>query len=237
MTLAVEQAKAEKSLFWLFEVELTYRIEGATWTQASSPNTNAWWMDHSSEREPSRVFQMLRSTHVITEFDEEVSIADCHANAGSWFYDASTGRLYVHMSGSDAPDTASKYYLKSNFWLYFSTHQFAAPDTLYDPGGFLVEPRFSNAPAEVSQEINDFSEVGLKETWGSVVIANGDGRYDTALTAYVWHGCRYNFKVGAKGDAYADLITINRGRTGSVGWNDNTIELRLEDQLQAEDDY
>lgn len=237
MTLAVEQAKAEKQLFWLLELELTYRIEGKSWTQAAAPNTNCWWMDHSTEGEPSRVLQLLRSTHAVTTLGEEASVADTHASAGSWFYDSATGRLYVHMSGSDAPGTASKYYLRSHFWRYFSTHQYDAPDTLFDPAGRFIEPRLGEAPAALSQEVNDFSEVGVKESWGSIKLANGDAKYDVALATYVWHMCRFILKVGSPGDAYANLTVIHRGRTGSVGWDDNFIEVRLEDQLRAEDDY
>lgn len=235
MTLAVEQAKAEKQLFWLLELELTYRIEGKSWTQAAAPNTNCWWMDHSTEGEPSRVLQLLRSTHAVTELGEEASIADAHASAGSWFYDSATGRLYVHMSGSDAPDTASKYYLRSHFWRYFSTHQYDAPDTLFDPAGRFIEPRLGGTPAELSQEVNDFSEVGVKESWGSIEINNPDAVYDVALVTYIWQMCRFILKVGSPGDAYGDLVTIHRGRTGGYIWNDNLIKLGIEDSLLAED--
>jgi len=238
MTLAAEQPKAEKNLYWLLEVEGTYRIEGKTWTQATSPNTACWWMDHSAERIPSRVFQMLRSTHVITDFGTiKGSIEDCQAAASSFFYDAAAGRLYVHMSGGDAPDTAAKYYLRSHFWVTFTTHQYKAPYTILDVNGFPAEPRFCNAPAALTQEINDFSVVGMKEAWGSIIISNGDAKYDAWLGdgLHLWDMCRFNLKVGAKGDAYAALITVLRGRTGSTGWNDENFEFRIEDQLRAED--
>ncbi len=42
MTLAVEQPKSAKELFWLFEIELIYRIEGKAWTQDDAPNTACW---------------------------------------------------------------------------------------------------------------------------------------------------------------------------------------------------
>lgn len=235
MTLAAEQAKAAKRLVWLLELELTYRIEGKTWTQASSPNTNAWWMDHSTEDEPSRVFQLLRPTHVISELDEEASAADCHANAGSWYYDSSNGRLYVHMSGSDAPDTSGKYYLRSHFWKRFSTVQYPDPYTLYGPDGLYIEPRLGAVPGELAQEVNDFTEVGVRETWGGVEIMNPDGRYDAALTTYIWQMCRFILKVGARGDAYANLTTIHRGRTGGYKWDDESIHLAIEDPVLAED--
>jgi hypothetical protein len=236
MTLAAEQAKNEKRLFWLLEVELTYRIEGKTWTQDDAPNTSCWYMAHGTEGNPSRVFQLLRSTHAVTDYGAaKGSLAACQAAASSWFYDSATGRLHVHMSAGDAPDTASKYYLRSHFWKTFSTHQYEAPDTIYDSAGMFVEPRLGKTPSELTQEVNDFTEVGLRETWGSVEIANGDGKYDAALTTYIWHMCRFLLKVGAKGDPYANLVVINRGRTGSVGWDDNTISLGFEDSVRAED--
>ena len=234
MTLAVEQAKAEKNLFWLLELELTYRIEGKTWTQAAAPNTSAWYMDHAAEGEPSRVYQLLRSTHAVSSFTERATLALCHANASSWYYDAATGRLYVHMSGSDTPATSGKYYLRSHFWRYYSTHQYQSPNEIVI-GGARVEPRLGKVPAQLTQEVNDFSEAGIRETWGIMKLINGDGGLDAALLAYVWHGCPFRLKVGARGDAYANLVAIHRGRTGSWAWTMNEVTLSFEDPMRAED--
>lgn len=234
MTLAAEQAKAEKRLFWLLELELTYRIEGKTWTQAAAPNTNAWYMDHLAEGEPSRVYQLLRSTHAVTQLDEETSVANCHGNASSWYYDPANGRLYVHMSGSDTPTTSGKYYLRSHFWRYFSTHQYPSPNELVI-GGARVQPRLGKVPGQLTQEVNDFSEAGIRETWGVMKLTNADGGLDAALLAYVWNGCPFRLKVGARGDSYANLVTIHRGRTGSWAWDDREITLSFEDPMRAED--
>jgi hypothetical protein len=236
MTLAAEQAKAAKALVWLFEVELTYRIEGKTWTQADAPNTACWYMAHGTEGSPSRVYQLLRSTGVITSFGAaQANLAACQAAASSWFYDSSNGRLYVHMSGGDAPDTASKYYLRSHFWKRFVTTQYPMPDTIFDADGKFIEPRLVVAIPEYTQEVNDFTEVGIRETWSSVRITNADGAYDAALATYIWHMCRFYLKCGAKGDAIAAYTTIVRGRTGAIGWTEEEIEIRTEDQIKAED--
>jgi hypothetical protein len=235
MTLAAEQPKAEKNLFWLFEVELRYRIEGKSWTQDDAPNTACWWMAHSTEGEPSRVLQLLRSTGVITTLTERATLVLCQANASSWFYDTATGYLHVHMSGGDAPDTASKYYLKSYFWKAFPTHQYEMPNTVYDANGAYVEARLGQMATGVTQEVNDFDEVGIRQTWDSIRIANADGKYDAALVTYIWHLCKCILKIGAPGDAYANLVTINRGRTGSIDWDDQEISIDIEDPLLAEE--
>ncbi len=235
MTLAVEQAKAEKALVWLFEAELVYRIEGKAWTQADAPNTACWWMAHLTEGEPSRVYQLLRSTHVIGQFTERATLALCQSNASSWYYDASNGRLYVHMSDGDSPATASKYYLRSHFWERAVTHQYPMPDTIYDPAGRFIKPRLIIRIPEYSQEVNDFQKAGDRETWSSVLLENGDGYYDAKTAAYVWTMCLFYLKAGARGDAIANYTTVIRGRTGSLGWRDQELEVRTEDQIKAED--
>lgn len=233
MTLAVEQVDAVKNLYWLLELELTYRIEGKSWTQDGT-YTNCWWIDHATEGEPSRVYQLLRSTHAISTFTERASLTLCNSNASSWYYDSATGRLYVHMSGSDSPATTSKYYLRSHFWKYFTTRQYPSPNAIV-VNGVWAEPRLGKVPAELTQEVNDFSEVGVREAWGIVKILNGDGRYDAALSTYIWQGCPFRLKIGAPGDVYANLVTIHRGRTGGVDWTDNELSLHFEDPLKYEE--
>lgn len=235
MTLAAEQEKVEKRLVWLLEIELGYRIEAKTWTQADAPNTACWYMDHAAEGEPSRVRQLLRSSHAITTYTEKASVAECQATASTWFYDSSNGRLYLHASAGDAPDTASKYYLMSHFWHRVCSHQYESPNTVVDAAGLFIEPRLGKTPADVTLEINEFTEVGLRQSWGSVKIANADGKYDSWLPRYIWHMCLFYLKVGGVGDAYANYTIVHRGRTGSIFWTDDELEVGIEDSAMAEE--
>lgn len=234
MTLAAEQPKADKSLVWLFELELRYRIETKSWTQDGT-YTNCWWMDHATEGEPSQVRQLLRSTSAVSTYTERATLTLCNSNASSWYYDPATGYLYVHTSGSDTPATANKYYLASSFWRRFVTAQYESPDTIVDADGLFIAPRLRIAIPEYTQEVNEFQEVGIRETWSAVNLANGDGLYDADLDKYIWHMCLFYLKVGAPGDAISSFTTICRGRTGSIDWDDNEVEIRTEDQIRAED--
>ena len=234
MTLAVEQPKAEKSLVWMFEVELCYRIDNASWTQDGT-YTNCWWMAHSTEGKPSRVRQLLRSTHAITTYTERATPTLCNSNASSWYYDTATGKLYLRTSGSDSPATASKYYISSHFWKRWVTAQYPDALTVYDAAGLFIEPRLRVNIPDYTQEVNEFQEVGVRETWSSVFLANGDAKFDADLAKYVWNMCLYYLKVGAPGDSYANFTTICRGRTGATGFSDDEIEVRTEDALRAED--
>ncbi len=235
MTLAAEQIKAEKRLVWLFELELGYRIDDKSWTQAASPNTACWYMDHAAERKPARVRQLLRSTHAITTYTEKGSLADSHANASSWYYDAATGRLYVHTSAGDSPATSGKYYGMSHFWRRYVTDQFDLPDTVLDPGGRWIEPRLRANIPEFSIEVNEFTNVGVSQTWSAICLANADGALDPELAKYIWHMCLCYLKVSAKGDTIGNFVTVCRGRTGSIGWTEEQVEVRIEDQLKAEE--
>jgi hypothetical protein len=91
---------------------------------------------------------------------------------------------------------------------------------LYDPLGFFIEPRLGQMATGITQEVNDFTEVGCRETWDSITLANPDGKYDLLPVTYIVHNCACILKIGAVGDAYANLVTINRGRTGNWDWDD-----------------
>jgi len=243
MTLAAEQAVAEKALIWLYQQELCYRIEGASWTHDGT-YANCWRMDHLLEGSPSRVRQLLRSSHAISEYTERASATLCNANPSSWYYDTASGQLYLHTSGSDSPATASKYYISSHFWRSWVTHQFPMPDTIYGEDGRFIEPRLIVAIPEYNQEVNDFTRVGVVQTWSSIQLNNADGEMDASFKAvdesfrahaYIWNMCPCYLKVGSKGDAIGDFSIIARGRTGSVGWTDQAIEIRTEDQLRNEE--
>ena len=68
-----------------------------------------------------------------------------------------------------------------------------------------------------------------------IEIANADAKYDAALKTYDWTVCRCLLKIGARGDAYANLVTVNRGRTGGWKWDNDRIVLKIEDQASAEE--
>jgi hypothetical protein len=233
MTLAAEQGKAEKDLFWLLEIELGHRIEGDTWTQDSAPNTACWWMDHAAEGEPSRVRVIKNSTHGLSPYSKQTSLANCQANASSWFYDSATGRLHLHTDAGATP--GSGYLVCSHFWRRFIDSQHEAPDE-FDVEGIPPDPRLDESSIpDVGLEIADFSEGGVRETWGEIKLLNADGGLDAALGLYIWQFCVFLLKCGAVGDAYADLEKAYRGRTGSFTWEEDAVTLDFEDQLRAED--
>lgn len=235
MTLAAQQNKAAKDIFWLLEIELGMRIDDLAWTQV--PATEAWWIV-PVEGKPSRIRTIDRTTHVLTELEEKASQADVEANPGTWFYDTTTGRLYIRMtttgSVSEEPGSGA-YYAMMLFWRLFCDGQRPAPNEIVYNGRWYDPRMMIDSIPSISVEIGSFLEGGVRQTWGSLKLANGDGQLDVELADYIWENKIFILKAGSPGDTYAQLATISRGRTGSTTWTDTEVTLGIEDPLAAED--
>ena len=247
MTFAAELGKAGKRLAWLLEIEIAKRIDNLSWTQVSG--SEAFWIA-ITEPPPSRVRGIDLETHEVSEWEEESDVAGVEAVAGSWFYDGAAGRLYVHptslgiVSGSgSASDTTlpagapdgGDYFIAMYFWRCFCDGQYPAPEELVF-NGIWYDPRLKkDSIPDLSQEITGFQDGGIRQTWGEMRLTNGDGKLDQEIADYVWENKVYVLKLGSPGDAYGDFVTISRGRTGSIGWDDALVSVGVEDPMRAED--
>jgi hypothetical protein len=236
MTLAAEQAKQAKELVYLLEFEIGHRIEGDAWTVCDAPNTAVFWADLSGEGKPSRVRECELATSTRVEYTEKASIVECQATAKTWFYDTATGKLYVHTTNGDDPSTANAYLIDARFWDYYCDKQFPSPneivfnDTWYLP--FLSE----DSIPDVTLEVTPFSEGGIKQSFGSITLFNGEGLFDSWLNDYVYSAAQAILKVGAPGDAYNTYTTIWKGWTGNIEWSDEGVVINFEDERRIAED-
>lgn len=203
---------------YLLEIEEGHRIDGDGWIQAGAPNTNAWYIPHA-EGEPSKVEEDGAA------LTERASVALCHANAVSWFWDSANTRLYVHTTGSDDP---IGYIVISFFWEYLTNAQYVDEDIIFNGNEYLPYMNDNDVP-DIKYETSGYHEGGTKQSFGSVKIINADGRYDSRLTDYIYEAKKIILKAGEKGDAYVDYNTYWIGWTGGVAWSEEEIEIDTED--------
>lgn len=236
MSLENEGAKAEKGLAFLFELELGYRLDGKTWTQDAT-YTACYWVDHSTEGEPSRVRELLLSSETETDYGTTpaASLAACNTTAGSWYYDSSTGRLYVHTTTGADPGSGT-FYICSHFYRYFCDDQQAGDKEIVFNGQWY-EPRLDrDSVSDVEIEVSDFSEGGVSRSWGSVTILNADGAYDAELAKYIWTGCYCRILAGVPGEAYANFAVLFPGKTGTIDWDDEKFDIAIDDWMDADEE-
>ncbi len=202
-------------LILLLEIEIGRRVDDETWTQAAAPNTACYYVD-CPEGEPSQVEENSVPLAVASD------ITECQATAGSFFYDPSTGRIYVHTTDEAMPDEGDPY-LQVYHW---SRHANEA----YEFGGHAYRPDLDDESIpDISASIGGYHERGAEQSFGSLKILNGDGHYDSLLDTYVWEAKRFIIRAGEKNDDEADFTVCVDGWTGSISWTEDEITIETED--------
>ena len=100
----------------IVEIHPARQLNEEIWTQ-HGVSTDAWYLSFT-DGEVDKV-ELDGS-----ELDEEFSIADCHGNADSFYYDDLNEILYIHTTDSDDPATVvsdePKYCIVAYFWVVVS---------------------------------------------------------------------------------------------------------------------
>lgn len=231
MTLAAEQGKAAKTLDYLLEIELGHRIDTDTWVDEGG---DVFSIPHP-EGEPSRVRECVPATHVITEYVQVFDNSSCQAAASSWYYDDTPpGTLYVHTSTGGDPggvgSLGSDFYVCAYFWERLCNGQREGSRALcFNDCWYLPYLDESSIP-DVSLEVSMFSEGGVRQSFGTISLLNGDGYFDSRVADYIYSGKAAVLKVGAPDDTYAQFITVWRGWTSNLTWSDDRLDVDTEDE-------
>lgn len=89
-------------------------IAAATsFTQADSPNTNAWYVSTAGFGGETPHW-IVDQADVFNYYTNATSVANCHATPRSFYYDSGASRLYIHDSDSNNPNDADFYVIPSN---------------------------------------------------------------------------------------------------------------------------
>jgi hypothetical protein len=207
-------------LVFLFEAEVCRRIDTATWTQAVAPNTDCWWVAQP-EGTPSKVEEES------VALTSRATLILCQANAGSYFYDPATGRLYVHLTLGGEPIDGDPY-LGTFHWRRYATHD----GIIYDghPYRPVLDP--SSIP-DIGQSIGMYHEGAMQTSFGAIKLLNGDGHFDALLDLYIWEAKAFVVRVGEKDKGDANYLTIHNGWTGDIEWTEESISVNTEDLMSA----
>lgn len=106
----------DKERIFLIEAKVAKEVQGLSWTATGS---GSYWCSFSWG-EVLVVSELLNSSGAVTVYSEVGSIANCDSTTSSFYYDHTNGRLYVHPSGDDSPDTSSKYTILAYICIGFS---------------------------------------------------------------------------------------------------------------------
>lgn len=206
------------NLVFLLEIEICLRIDTAVWTQAAGPNLNCWFIT-PADGEPSKV----EASGLILV--DEGSIAGCNnpANEPCYFWDATTGRLYVNVDGGTVPTPASPC-LGAFYWRRYNTQD----GETY--GGKPYRPVLdAGSIPDIGAEIGGFHEGGTRFSFGAIRLLNGDGHFDALLDTYIWEAKRVIVRLGEKGKGDANYVVILDGWTGDIEWDDEAVTIATED--------
>lgn len=166
-------------------------------------------------------------------YTEEDLLAHCQAIAGTWFWVTATSRLYVHISG---PADPTNYTVISYKWELYATHS----PIVFAAGAFAGrywEPRMKEGSIpEISFVTSGYHKGGTNQGFGAIKIMNGDGYFDSRLSAYVYEAKLMRVLVGhitvtagVIAATYADFVCVWSGWSGDIRWDDNDIEVQTED--------
>jgi hypothetical protein len=205
----------DANLVMLVDVEPGRRLDALTWAQGAAPNTACWYVAHP-EGTPSKAEANGAGLTV------KATLALCQATAQTYFYDSTTMRLYVHITGGVTPATATPYVM-SYHWRYLGTD-------VETYGGHLYLPVLPvDSIPSVGATTGRFHEPGTSFSFGAVKILNGDGRFDTLFDAFIWEAKRIKVRIGEKGKGDANYAVIWDGWTGDIEWDDDVVSIATED--------
>lgn len=210
----------------LLDIEIGHRIDQDTWTQDGT-YTNCWWISHTNidaygehEGEPSRVKENG------VEYAEEDSLADCHSNVSTWWWDSANKRLYVHTSGDDDPG-GGDYILMSYIWRRIGSKTYVFGGKPYLP--FVAK---DSIPAVVFST-KPYHQGQTSQTFGNVSLLNGTGYFDTDLNDYVYEGKRLIARVGKDADSESNFGVFWDGWTGDIEWTEERVTIDVENLMTA----
>lgn len=162
-----------------------------------------------------------------TALTEKTSIAEVEANAGSWFFDQSAKKVYIHTTGGDDPDGRTdgiyNYTILAFFHLYFGSEPKIFDNNYYYPR--IAEGGLSDL--SVSSRTIYF---GTQTTGnGSLNLQNEDKFFDQLLKRFVWSNRNIRVLLGGNDLEYLEYAEVFRGSIIDWSGGDKIITFNCKD--------
>lgn len=186
--------------FTLAEIQIRQALIG--WT---SDTLGAYYIAHDLYTHPTSIRAdrgLYRGVDSVWEGLEPLtaqsSVANVRSNSGSFFYDATSGRIYVRTSGAVNPDTLA--IIQSVGTLRFAS----TPVSFSDQPPYHSDVAANKFPTvRIDQSSDPLLGVSIYGS-GDLTLQNADAFWDYASVAYLWANNTVQFKVGADVFAYSD---------------------------------
>jgi succinate dehydrogenase flavin-adding protein (antitoxin of CptAB toxin-antitoxin module) len=158
---------------------------------------------------------------------EKSSIATVEANDGSWWWDPSVKKLYVHASDDTDPDT---HFMEGGFVHLIPNVDFQYADSLCTLPSWLS----ADSIPGVTQEIKPQYEGSFRLSTGSISFKNGESGnenyFDKRFETFTWIGAKLSIYCGK--ETFDTLAKFKRMFTAYIsekGINDREITFSLRD--------
>jgi hypothetical protein len=207
----------------LAEVQVAEQLN--VWTAAGGGFTNtfytSWFRQDLTSIISGGIYRRLdfvRQNNVT--YTSQSSIASVDANAGSYFHDTTTNRIYVRTVSGSNPNSFA--FFGAWFTLFFSTSKIDFTD---QP---LYWPIISGQLPALRSEMPDLLFGSTINASGQLSLHNGDGLFDRISAQYIWRNKQVTLKLGGVGLLYEDFATIVTMRINQTAINDIEFILNLE---------
>jgi len=204
----------------LIEIEIGHRIDQDLWTP--EPGFNTYYIIHSNylgewgelEGKPTNIEEDgIRLT-------KATSLDECRSNPGSWFYEQSSKRMYIHCSDSEEP---SKHIIMAYILRCFGSMPYEFEGRVYYP--FLKQ----DSIGDINYSTSLYHEGGTKQSFSSIKLINFSGFFDRDLANYVYEAKLITGRIGRVGDNEEKFQIFMIQWTGDIIWSDDLVEISVED--------
>jgi len=167
-------------------------------------------------------------------YTEEDDFDHCKSNPSTWFWVTVDSHLYIHIAG--ASHDPAGHTIISYKWELYATHS----PIVFGAGAFAGkywEPRIKEGSIpEINFVTSGYHKGGTNQGFGAIKLMNGDGYFDSRLSAYVYEAKLMRVLVGhitvtagVIAATYANFDCVWSGWSGDISWTDDEIEVQTED--------
>lgn len=166
-----------------------------------------------------------------TALSKKTSISDVESNAGSFYCDYYSRKLYVHTTDSTDPNLSL---ITGAFWLYFTNyHDEENQDPLVFNGhNYLPYIDRTGIPG-IRQEIKSLFEPNFSIGTGSVnfmnPVAEGEHYFDKKYAGYIWRNRKLIIKLGRIDFTYSEFKPMFTALINKVSCDDFNFQVQLRD--------
>lgn len=156
-----------------------------------------WTLHSGAAYKVSQADEVIDVKSSGVSLDVLASVAAVIANPGSWYWDRSASKLYIHQAADADPNT------RGTVIETFLRYRFSDRPT--DAGGYWWEPRLLDLPSLKKQNPIDFK--GLVQTGGGKLTLANEDDFFTTRTGQNWDAGTTTIIMGASGLAWANFET------------------------------